>query len=105
MLLVVVIALVIGAVGVYFIIKSIIEPIRELKDKAITVSKGDLTEKIKVHSNDEIGQLGLAFNEMQENLRAVVEKVDYDKNRVRVSVLIFGRSTPVDLEFSQVEKG
>ena len=35
----------------------------------------------------------------------MVEEVNYDKNKIRVAVTIFGRATPVELDFGQVEKG
>ncbi|MEK3993319.1 methyl-accepting chemotaxis protein [Psychrobacillus sp. FSL K6-2365] len=74
--LVILLSIIIGIIAVYFIIKSVIKPIVKLREKALTISQGDLTENIIVNSKDEIGHLGDAFNTMLESLRSLIDKVE-----------------------------
>src|SRR5690625_1954347 len=52
----------------------------------------------------EIGQIVRVKEGPFADFNGNVEEVNYEKNKVRVSVTIFGRSTPVELDFDQVDK-
>ncbi|MCU7798546.1 MAG: transcription termination/antitermination protein NusG [gamma proteobacterium symbiont of Lucinoma myriamae] len=84
------------------------------KDKPAPISQKEVdsilnriqegTDKPKPKVLFEAGELVRIIDGPFNDFNGVVEEVDYDKSRMRVSVSIFGRSTPVDLLFIQVEK-
>lgn len=79
-------------------------PITEKEAEAILQRVDDSTEKPKPKTIFEPGEMVRVVDGPFNDFNGVVEGVDYDKSRLQVAVLIFGRSTPVELEFTQVEK-
>lgn len=62
------------------------------------------TDKPRPRTLFEVGQAVRVVDGPFADFNAVVESVNYEKSRLSVSVMIFGRSTPVELDFGQVEK-
>ena len=79
-------------------------PISEKEAKRILNQVEESVEKPKPKTLYEPGEAVRVIDGPFADFNGVVEEVNYEKNRLRVAVLIFGRSTPVELEFSQVEK-
>ncbi|MBL4608731.1 MAG: transcription termination/antitermination protein NusG [Pseudomonadales bacterium] len=79
-------------------------PISEKEADAILSRIEEGVEKPRPRRLFEPGEVVRVNDGPFSDFSGVVEEVNYDKNRIQVAVSIFGRSTPVELEFSQVEK-
>ncbi|MDM5237582.1 methyl-accepting chemotaxis protein [Bacillus cereus] len=84
-LIVIAIAIVFGSILIYFITNSITRPLRKIADSAHKISKGDLTEKITIHSKDDIGKLGNSFNEMSTSLQDIITQISFSAEHVAAS--------------------
>ena len=80
-------------------------PITDAEANAILQRVQEGVEKPRPKVLFEPGEMVRIIDGPFNDFNGVVEEVDYEKSKMRVSVLIFGRSTPVELEFGQVEKG
>lgn len=79
-------------------------PITDKEAELILQRVDDSVDKPKPKTLFEPGEMVRVVDGPFNDFNGVVEEVNYEKSRLQVAVLIFGRSTPVELEFGQVEK-
>jgi transcriptional antiterminator NusG len=79
-------------------------PISDKEVEKIMAQMQEGVEKPRPKTLFEVGEMVRVKEGPFTDFNGNVEEVNYDKSRLRVSVTIFGRATPVELEFGQVEK-
>ena len=80
-------------------------PISQAEADAILQRVQAGSENITPKTVFEPGEMVRVIDGPFNDFNGVVAEVHYEKNRLHVAVTIFGRSTPVELDFGQVEKG
>jgi transcriptional antiterminator NusG len=80
-------------------------PMRESEVQSMLAQMREREEKVKPKVTFEVGETVKVADGPFQNQAGVVEEIDPERGKLRVSVSIFGRSTPVELEYWQVERG
>ncbi len=80
-------------------------PLKEEEVEVILNQVRDKSEKVKPKVTFEPGETVKINDGPFLNFNGIVEEVDPNRGKLKVSVAIFGRSAPVELEYWQVERG
>ena len=65
-----------GTLVVWFLVRKVTQPLRELRDSAEAVGRGDFSRRVEVKSGDECGELAWVFNQMTENIQRSREQLE-----------------------------
>ncbi len=65
-----------GTSGIWFWVRKVTAPLRELRDSAEAIGRGDFSRRVEAHSQDECGELAHVFNKMTENLKNSREQLE-----------------------------
>jgi signal transduction histidine kinase/CheY-like chemotaxis protein len=68
--------LVLSSAIVWLIVRRVTQPLRQLRDSAEAVGRGDFSRRIEIHSKDELGELATVFNHMTENLQKSLAQLE-----------------------------
>ncbi|MDA3128655.1 ATP-binding protein [Aliibacillus thermotolerans] len=76
------IAIILTTVFAFFLSSRVTAPLRKMRQLALNVAKGDFNTKVPILTNDEIGQLGIAFNKMRRELNQNIAALNQEKEQL-----------------------
>jgi diguanylate cyclase (GGDEF)-like protein len=95
-------SLLLVAIVAYVVGRSIVDSLGRLANAANAIARGSLDRRVEVQGRDEFGRLGLAFNEMADQLEARLEELDAERARQRDATVRFGEALAATHDVDQL---
>jgi diguanylate cyclase (GGDEF)-like protein len=96
------VSLLLVAIVAYVVGRSIVDSLGRLANAANAIARGRLDRRVEVNGRDEFGRLGLAFNEMADQLEARLEELDAERGRLREATVRFGEALAATHDVDQL---
>jgi diguanylate cyclase (GGDEF)-like protein len=96
------VSLLLVATVAYIVGRSIVDSLARLANAANAIARGRLDRRVEVQGRDEFGRLGLAFNEMADQLEARLEELDAERARQREATVRFGEALAATHDVDQL---
>ena len=96
------VSLLLVATVAYVVGRSIVDSLGRLVNAANAIARGRLDRRVEVQGRDEFGRLGLAFNEMADQLEARMEELDAERARLRDATVRFGEALAATHDVDQL---